>query len=165
MAVDYGRARLGIAVSDPSRTVAFPHSALEASPKPTEPPAALLALVASVAPAEIVVGIPLRLDGTPGEMANEAREFGRALGEATGVSIIEWDERLSTVRAERTIRETGRSGGRRGQRRRPQGGQPSARGGARGGGARGGRADAEKGRADMVAAAHFLQSFLESEGA
>ncbi len=56
-----------------------------------------------VEPAAILVGIPFAMDGTAGAMAEEARTFARALREATGVRTIEWDERLSTARAEREI--------------------------------------------------------------
>ena len=47
------------------------------------------------------------MDGSEGEMALEARAFGRRLGERSGVRVVERDERLSTVEAERTIRELG----------------------------------------------------------
>jgi putative Holliday junction resolvase len=48
--------------------------------------------VLELSPAAIVVGIPVHMDGSEGEMALEAREFGRQLGRATGVPIVEWDE-------------------------------------------------------------------------
>ena len=60
-----------------------------------------------IRPSAIVVGIPLNMDGSAGEMATETRAFALALGEATGVGTVEWDERLSTVRAEREIQSLG----------------------------------------------------------
>ena len=106
MALDYGRRRIGVAVTDPTRTIAMPRGVIERS-KPAAAaatlPQPLVALVEETAPAAILVGIPLSMDGTAGAMAEEARAFARALGERTGVSIIEWDERLSTARAEREI--------------------------------------------------------------
>ncbi|WP_420633656.1 Holliday junction resolvase RuvX [Candidatus Palauibacter sp.] len=106
MALDYGRRRIGVAVTDPTRTIATPRGVIE-RPKRGAPAAALprtlTALVAEIGPAAILIGIPFAMDGTAGTMAEEVRAFARALGEATGVRTIEWDERLSTARAEREI--------------------------------------------------------------
>ena len=106
MALDYGRRRIGVAATDPTRTIAAPRGVVE-RPNRRAPgtaiPGALAALVAELDPAAILVGIPFSMDGTAGEMAEEARAFARALEEATGVQTIEWDERLSTARAEREI--------------------------------------------------------------
>ena len=107
MALDYGRSRIGVAVSDPTRTIASPHSTVPNTDEPTEPPAALLELLVELGVTTVVLGIPLQMDGTAGEMALEAREFGRRLGEATGLPIVEWDERLTSAGAERTLRESG----------------------------------------------------------
>lgn len=97
-----------------------------------EPPTELVTLIAKLNPAVIVIGIPLHMDGSEGEMAAEARRFGRRLGERTGVRVVERDERLTSVEAERRLRETG-------ARR---------------------RARKRKGRADMVAAAILLEDYL-----
>jgi putative Holliday junction resolvase len=67
-------------------------------------PEALLDLIQELRPSTIVVGIPFQLDGDEGEMAREARSFVTALRSRTDVPVVEWDERLSTVRAERAIR-------------------------------------------------------------
>ncbi len=105
MALDYGRRRIGVAVTDPTRTIAAPHGVVDRSP--ADPvatvPDALVALVAELGPAVILVGIPFSMDGTAGAMATEARTFARAVEEATGVRTAEWDERLSTARAEREL--------------------------------------------------------------
>jgi len=63
--------------------------------------------VSEVRPSRILVGIPLMMDGSAGEMAQEARAFAGALAEATRVEVIEWDERLTTARAEREIQSLG----------------------------------------------------------
>ncbi|MGB5811577.1 MAG: Holliday junction resolvase RuvX, partial [Polyangiales bacterium] len=60
-----------------------------------------------------VVGLPLRLDGSEGESARRARVFGDALGIALAVEVVYWDERMTTVAAERSLREMGRHGARR----------------------------------------------------
>lgn len=66
----------------------------------------------------MVVGIPLMMDGSAGEMALEARRFAGALAAATGVEVIEWDERLTTMRAEREIQSLGLRKSRREQKGR-----------------------------------------------
>ncbi len=104
VALDYGRRRIGVAVSDPTRTIASPHTTIEASKRLEQPPPALVALIDELDPAIIVVGIPLQMDGSEGEMAREARTFARAVERQTGRPVTEWDERLSTTRAEREIR-------------------------------------------------------------
>ena len=107
MAVDYGRRRIGVAASDPMRVVSKPRCVVGAGTPPQEPTEELLTLVRDLDPSVILVGIPCNMDGTEGEMALEARDFGRRLGAQSGVPIVERDERLSTVEAERTIRELG----------------------------------------------------------
>ena len=67
-------------------------------------PADLLGLIEDVRPSAVVVGIPFSMDGSTGEMALEARAFGEAIADATGLPIVEWDERLTSARAEREIR-------------------------------------------------------------
>lgn len=136
VALDYGRRRIGVAVSDPTRTIASPHEAVANDDPPTEPPQRLLDLLAELEPTEVVVGIPLLMDGTEGEMAAEARAFGRRLGERTGIPVAEWDERLSTAAAERELRRTASRRMRR----------------------------EDKGLPDMVAAALLLRSYLERAG-
>ena len=90
-------------------------------------------LVREAGPVAIVVGIPIQMDGSEGEMAAEAREFGRRLGEVSGVPVVGWDERLTSARARRSLAETGR----RGKRIR-------------------------KGEEDMMAAAHLLRGYMDA---
>lgn len=133
MGLDYGRRRIGVAVSDPTRTIASPRGVVPNADPPTRPPEALVDLLAKLEPAEVVVGIPLRMDGSEGEMAREARAFGRGVAERTGIPVVEWDERLTTAAAEREILRTAP------KRRRRE----------------------EKGLADTVAASLLLRSYLE----
>ena len=132
VALDYGRRRIGVAVSDPGRVLASPHSTIEHWSAAGEPPAALLELLKQLDPTEVLIGIPLNMDGSEGAMVAEARRFGSRIGELLELPITERDERLSSVEADRRIRESGLS---RGKRR-------------------------EKGRRDMVAAAVLLEDFL-----
>ena len=107
MAVDYGRRRIGIAASDPLRVVSKPRCVIAAGTPPERPTQKLLSLVGELEPVIIVVGIPLNMDGTEGEMALEARRFARHLEAAVSVPIVVRDERLSSVEAERTIQQLG----------------------------------------------------------
>jgi putative Holliday junction resolvase len=131
-ALDYGRRRIGVAVSDPGRVLASPHSTIEHRSPAGEPPCALLELLKKIEPTEVLIGIPLNMDGSEGAMVIEARRFGARIGELLGLPITERDERLSSVEADRRLLEAGLP---RGKRR-------------------------EKGRRDMIAAAVLLEDFL-----
>lgn len=104
MGLDYGRRRIGVAVSDPSRTIASPHVTIRNADPPVEPPRALLNLLRDLEPSVIVVGIPYHLEGGAGEMAEEARTFAARLGELSGLPVLERDERLTSHEAEEMIR-------------------------------------------------------------
>jgi putative Holliday junction resolvase len=107
VALDYGRRRIGIAVSDPGRVLASPHAAIEYRGASGEPPSQLIALLREIGPAEVLLGIPLNMDGSEGEMALEARRFGAGLREHLDIPVIERDERLSSLEADRRLRESG----------------------------------------------------------
>jgi putative Holliday junction resolvase len=108
--IDPGEARIGIAISDDMGSIAFPRETIPARGGRTD---ALRRVREALSDDEVslaVVGLPLRLDGSEGEAARRARAFGEALGEALGVEVVFWDERLTTVAAERSLREMGRRG-------------------------------------------------------
>lgn len=134
VALDYGRRRVGVATSDPSGTIAAPRAVVDQGGDPEEPPTELLSLLEELQPTLIVVGIPRHMDGSEGEMAREARTFGRSVAEASGVTVVEWDERLTTAAAEQALVASGAS-----RRKR-----------------------SEKGARDKMAAAILLKSFLAS---
>ena len=102
LAVDPGSKRVGLAVSDPSGTIA---SAL--STEPAEPAATLASRLAEIAKAQeagrIVVGLPLRLDGRHGPEAKAAQELADRLRKASGLPVELVDERLTTAEAERSL--------------------------------------------------------------
>lgn len=116
MGLDYGRRRIGVATSDPTGTIASPRTVVANSGDPVRPPEALLELLRELDPVAVVVGVPFELDGSEGEMAREVRSFAEALEESTGLSVREWDERLTTEAARRALLETGAS--RRARRRK-----------------------------------------------
>jgi putative Holliday junction resolvase len=101
--LDFGLKRIGVAVSDPTGTLATPLTAIQADPRDAiDRVAALIAELSrdDPAPAAIVVGLPLRLDGTPHEMTDRVRAFAAALGARTGLPVEFQDERLSSHEAE-----------------------------------------------------------------
>lgn len=108
--IDPGAVRLGIAISDDAQSIAFPRETVPARGGWADAAARVKDALAGEDVALLVVGLPLRLDGTEGEAARRARGFGAALGEAFGVEVAFWDERLTTVAAERSLREMGRRG-------------------------------------------------------
>lgn len=98
MAIDYGDARTGVAISDPTGLLAGCTAVL-----PSRNRAALLdqlaALAAEHRAEELVVGLPRNMDGTEGPRAALCREFAAALAERTGIAPVLWDERRSTIEA------------------------------------------------------------------
>lgn len=110
MGVDLGAKRTGVAVS--AGSIAHPLTVVEAGG--SELVDRLTELARSEGVTEIVVGDPIRLDGTRGAAAEQARETAECLRRATGLDVRLWDERLTTAEAERALIE----GGMRRRRRR-----------------------------------------------
>lgn len=108
--IDPGQARIGIAVSDEEGSIAFPRATVSARGGDEEAAQRVREALGDEEISLAVVGLPLRLDGTEGEAARRARSFGAVLGRVLGVSIVHWDERLTTVAAERAQRQMGRRG-------------------------------------------------------
>ena len=95
MALDYGPARTGVAVSDPTGSLARPVGVVERAA--TEAGLARLAeLVASEAAERVVVGLPLTMSGRRGEQARETERFAEALRQALEVPVELYDERFTT---------------------------------------------------------------------
>lgn len=132
MALDYGERRIGVAVSDPTRTIASPLETLQRRAGKRPPWAEIARIVEEQEVDEAVVGLPLDLAGDEGTWAAEVRAFGDDLARRTGLPVHWVDERMSSVRAERVVRGMGLK---RSQRE-------------------------EKGRIDSTAAAMILESFL-----
>lgn len=102
--IDFGTVRIGIALSDPGRSIASPHENY------TRRTAELDAqrfkrLVAEEEVTLFVVGLPLHLDGGESEKSIEARRFGQWLTRVTGVPVEFFDERLTSVEAEQLLLE------------------------------------------------------------
>lgn len=102
LAVDPGSKRVGLAVSDPTGTIAQALSTV-----PAEPVESLAVRLAEIAKAQdarrIIVGLPLRMNGRHGPEAAAAQELADALRKASGLPIELVDERLTTAEAERSL--------------------------------------------------------------
>jgi len=100
LALDYGSARCGVAVSDPTGTLATPLDAVE-RPATKKGLAALRALVRDRSVGRVVVGLPLGLSGADTDQTREARAFAERLGAAVDVPVSLYDERFTTAIAQR----------------------------------------------------------------
>lgn len=104
LALDYGTARCGCAISDPTGTLARPLDAIE----PPEP-AAIAEVVEREGAELVVVGLPRTLRGEEGPQAELTRAFAAELGDLLDVPVRTYDERLTTRMAERSAREGARA--------------------------------------------------------
>lgn len=110
LGIDFGEKRIGLALSDPSETFARPLRLLENS---KELGSALKDLIGKEEVVRVVVGLPLNMDGSAGPKARQALQFKEWLGKLCGLPIETWDERLTTVQAEKALRQGGLSAGKR----------------------------------------------------
>lgn len=134
LAVDYGERRIGLALSDPTATIAQPLPTLQRR-RGKRPPVAPVARLAEEHRAiGLVLGLPLSPAGEESEWTAEVRRFGDALAERTGLPVAYVDERMTSARAERAVRSLGL-----GRQKREQ-----------------------KERVDAAAAVLILQAYLDS---
>jgi putative Holliday junction resolvase len=137
LGVDLGSRRIGLAISDPGASFAFPLDAI-ASKGARKDVEALRALIVEREVERVVVGLPLHMDGRAGPEADAARRFAAALGESTGIPVDTLDERWTTKEAEHALQE--------------------------GGGSKKSRRKARKsGQLDSMAASIILRTWLERE--
>lgn len=130
LALDVGDKRIGVAISDPSQVLARSLKVIQRSRQ--QDFAAVARLVEKYEVERVVVGYPRSLDGAVGEQAKKVERYVASLAEALTVPVLLWDERLSTVSAERLMREAGLRGKKKWE------------------------------RVDAVAAAVILQDYLDS---
>ncbi len=132
LALDIGERRIGVAVSDPTGTIARPLQTLERTSQEKDF-AAIVELVTEHNAQLVVVGRPLTLRGEVGPQAQEVERYASNLANALPVPVQMWDERYSTSIAEEILHQTGRK-----------------------------RKQRNRGEVDAVAAAVILQGFLDS---
>ena len=112
MAVDYGDARTGLAVCDRTEFLASPIGTVEEKDfNRLVEKVAYMAVQYEVG--EIVVGLPLNMNGSKGPRASLAESFAKALNEATDIPVNMWDERSTTVQAAGYLNETNTRGKKR----------------------------------------------------
>ncbi len=100
--IDYGTVRIGIALSDPRRTIASPYENYTRR-DPTADAARFRRLAADEGVTLFVVGLPVHLDGSESAKSVEARRFAEWLAETTGVPVELFDERFSSSQAEQLL--------------------------------------------------------------
>ena len=105
MAVDLGSARTGIAVSDELGMLAQPWKTLPGGEAALE---AVVSAAEEIKPGLILVGLPRNMDGSCGPAAESAKAFAGSLRARVSCPVELWDERLTTVAAQRSLRESGR---------------------------------------------------------
>ena len=114
LALDIGTRRVGVALSDSGGTVATPYEVIHRSGDHAADHRQVAALVDEAGAEVVVVGLPLSLDGSLGPAARAILAEVDELRAALAVEVVTWDERLSTVEAERSLRAMGvRKGDRR----------------------------------------------------
>jgi putative Holliday junction resolvase len=105
MALDFGNARTGVAVSDPTGVIARPLCVVERAAS-EDGLAQLVRLVAEEHPEQVVVGHPLTLRGERGQQARITEDFAASLRERLEIPVILFDERFTTDLAQQTPSET-----------------------------------------------------------
>ncbi len=106
LSLDIGKRRIGIAVSDPLGFVARPVQTLQAFSLNVD--VAYIAQLAGELDAELIIlGDPIHMSGDPSMMSRRARKYGDLLAQQTGLPVVYWDERLTTVEAQRILQDSG----------------------------------------------------------
>ena len=108
--IDLGSRRIGIAVSDATGTLATPHLVLERSGDAAADHRRLAEIAREVGAERVVVGLPLSMRGDAGTAAQAAAAEAEAMAAVMGVPVETFDERLTTVSADRALREAGGKG-------------------------------------------------------
>lgn len=132
MGLDFGERRIGIAFSDPLELTAQAYAFRERSASLRTDLEFFHKLIHTYGVEGVVLGLPKNMNGSEGPMAEKVRDFGKILEESEGLTVVYWDERLSTNSAHRVLLEADLS-----RRKR-------------------------RGKVDQLAAAIILQNFLDS---
>ncbi len=106
LAIDYGQRRIGLAVSDPLGIIAQGLETLSVN-SPEDALSEIEQLVKVYRVSEIILGLPVNMDGTEGQKAQEVSGFAEQLRKKTGASVILCDERLTSLAAHRVLHQMG----------------------------------------------------------
>lgn len=107
MGIDFGDSRIGVAVSDPLGWTAQGLDTIEWKGPPEQAADEIRRLAEQYGVEKIVIGLPRNMNGTIGPSGEKAIEFGELLARVTGLEVEKWDERLTTVAANRLMHEVG----------------------------------------------------------
>ena len=107
LGIDFGERRVGLALSDPSATIAQPLPTLTRRAGKRPPITAIAEIITAHEVDRIVIGLPLNLAGEETEWTAAVREFAARLQQRAGVPVEFLDERLTSVQAERAVRASG----------------------------------------------------------
>jgi putative Holliday junction resolvase len=116
LGIDYGTVRIGLAISDPDRKIAFPLCTYERR-NPELDSTYFRKVAEDEEVGQLLVGLPIHLDGRESEKAKEAKAFGEWLIQITGLPVAFADERFSSVQAEEALWSAGLTHKRRKARR------------------------------------------------
>ena len=121
VAIDYGRARIGLAMTDEEKRIALPFKTIKADKTLALSAKNVLESLADYLPhiEKFVLGLPLMLSGKKGEMALEVEQFKAELEKQTKIPISLWDERLTSAQAEVSLKEMDLSRKKRAQKSDP----------------------------------------------
>lgn len=107
LGIDHGEARIGLAITDAVGILAHPLETIQV--KTTEPVARIVEVIAERNVQRVVLGLPLRMDGTEGTATEKIRSFGNELLEKITIPLVYQDERLTTVSAAAKLHQAGRN--------------------------------------------------------
>lgn len=105
LALDFGRARIGVAISDELQLLAHPLETISANQQPA---ARVAEIVREKKVDHVVAGVPRQMNGQLGTAANEVLQFVEKLRALLPCPVVTWDERLTTVAAHRALRDAGK---------------------------------------------------------
>ena len=105
LGLDFGRARIGVAISDELQMLAHP---LETIPANEEPASRVAEIVREKQVDHVVAGVPRQMNGQIGTAATEVLKFVEKLRAILPCPVVTWDERLTTVAANRALRDAGK---------------------------------------------------------
>lgn len=109
LAVDYGRKRVGLAISDPLGMIATPAGHIERRQGKRPPITKIIARATELGARGYLIGLPLDGEGHETEWTAEVRKLGAEIAKRTGMPVRFYDERYSTAAALRTVKELGES--------------------------------------------------------
>jgi putative Holliday junction resolvase len=151
LALDVGEVRIGVAVSDTTGFLASPYTTLQVSRHEEQTWEAIQELIRETDAEGLVIGLPISLDGQIHAQGRLVQAFAERLQPHISIPLIFWDERLSTVEAQRLLVQRSENEGGKRQRRTGQRRTQSKR--------------RQRGQQiDALAAAVFLQDYLDSLG-